>query len=115
MKKTSPQITVRIGDELRARLDKACATSRLSPSQITQLCIAAFCDEFEKEGKITIPIRIACGQEDAPKKPPGAGSARRGGPDKKDFSRTTSASQSYRTVRPETEPLAAEEGADYSA
>lgn len=57
-KRVTPQVSVRLGDELHARFDAACGKTRIDSSTVVRACLEAFCDEVEEKGGIWLPLRI---------------------------------------------------------
>lgn len=106
-KRRTPQVGVRLPEELSQRLEKACSQTRIDTSTVVRACIEAFCDEVEDKGGVWLPLRIVpkksgMSEEQTPARP----SAQAGG-------------RSMRGYPPSDESpgvaLVAEEGLSYSS
>ena len=63
MKPKEPRISVRVDDELKARIEAVCEKTGLDEAQIVRNCIIALCDSVEKNGIITFPLEIKAGKD----------------------------------------------------
>jgi hypothetical protein len=55
----SGRIAVRVAPQMRERLNRAIALTKISEADLVRAAVEAICEEVEQRGKITMPLHLS--------------------------------------------------------